>query len=128
MSEITKEERPDVMAGKPDFVGSVPQMGEDGSEKFNYRSVEVNKATEDAGRYDKHVGKGYVTAKKVGRMHIMACPKPEQEARTKASGKKSADRITEPAQPANRNRTSFGGRDINTIETGKGPETIFHDN
>jgi len=124
---ITKEERPDPMAGKAE-VKNLPMPGEPGSENLHYRSVEVNKATEDAGRFDKHVGKKYGVAKKVGRMVMMACDKDEHEKRVKAAGKKSADRITEPAQPANRNRTSLGGRDINTVEVGKGPETAFHDN
>ena len=127
MNDITKEERPDVMAGKAE-VQLLPSPGEPGSENLHYRAVEINKATEDAGRYDKHKGKKYGVAKKVGRMMLMACDKDEHEARVKKAGQKSADRITEPAQPANRNRTSFGGRDINTIETGKGPETVFHDN
>ena len=127
MNDITKEERPDVMAGKPE-VANLPMPGEPGSENLHYRSVEINKATEDAGRYDKHKGLDYGVARKVGRMLVMACDKAKHEARIKKAGKKSADRITEPAQPANRNRTSFGGRDINTIETGKGPETVFHDN
>lgn len=128
MTEITKEERPDLMAGKPDVVGTVPMPGQPGSENIHYRSVEVNKATEDAGRFDKHKGKHYGVSQKVGRMVIMGCNKDEHEARVKAAGKKSADRITEPAQPANRNRTSYGGRDVNTVEVGKGPETAFHDN
>lgn len=125
---ITKEERPDPMSGKAEVVTNIPMPGQPGSEEFHYRSVEVNKATEDAGRYDKHVGLDYAPAKKVGRMVMMACKKAANEARVKAAGKKSADRIVEPAQPANRNRTSFGGRDINTVEVGKGPETAFHDN
>lgn len=125
---ITKEERPDVMAGKAEIVGSIPQPGEPGSENYRYRSVEVNKATEDAGRMDKHIGMGYVVAKKVGRMHIVGCPEPDADARNKKSGLKSAKRITEPAQPANRNRTSEGGRDIHTYEEGKGPVSAFEDN
>lgn len=124
--QITKEERPNTAYGAEK--GVIPAPGDEGSEKFHYRTVEVNKATEDAGRMDRHLGMGYRLALKQGRQHIVGCLKEDQEKRSKASGKKSADRITEPAQPANRNRTSFGGRDINTVEVGKGPETAFHDN
>lgn len=123
---ITKEERPNTSYGAEK--GVIPAPGEPGSEEYHYRSVEVNKATEDSGRMDKHIGMGYAVAQKQGRMHILGCKREEQEARSKKAGKKSADRITEPAQPANRNRTSFGGRDINTVEVGKGPETALHDN
>lgn len=122
-----KEERQDEMSGKPEFQSNVPKPGEEGSERFNYRVVTVDKDTEHEGRYDKHKGKGYVDVQVVGRQHLMACPKPQHLARVKAAGQKSADRIVEPVKEARRRAgvRKDGASDIQTIDYGKGP---LHDN
>lgn len=127
MNEITKEERPDELAGRSELSPQVPAPGEPGSEGIHYRVVTVDKACEEAGRFDKHKGMGYGVAKKAGRQVLMGCRKEDHEARVKAAGDRSVKRIKDPVV-ASRNVSSLGGLDIHTMETGKGPATVLDDN
>lgn len=119
--EPRKEERPETTYGAEK--GPIPAPGEPGSENYHYRTLTVDKATEEAGRMDKHAGLGYKVALKQGRQYVVGAPKEGgpgggPEARIKASGTKSAKRVTQANNSVVRKK---GATTRETLEIGKGP-------
>lgn len=92
--EPRKEERRDELSGPSEFAATIPAPGQEGSEKFSYKIVTVDKATEEFGRFDRYKHQlGYEVAKKVGRQVVMGRPKEDRERDLKAMGKRSEGNV-----------------------------------
>ena len=124
-----KEERPDEFSGKLDVENNLPADGEPGSEKLHYRIVSVDPDCEEEGRFDRHKHDlGYGVVKKKGKNVMMACLKEDQAKRSKASGKESADKVTEPARTAQQHHVQSGStRPLETIEDGRTSASGLYD-